>query len=103
KHFESILLSCEDILRETKDLLSKSKKISEQIEGLYTENKSCNYNYDNNAQPSGIVFELKNFESFIPHPVEQVMDKWQILLENYEAFFEKDNSITEIFKVKKAL
>lgn len=98
--FDNIILSCDEILSEVNDLIIKANKIAKSIEEHYNRNKSENYNYDNN--PSGTLFTLSRFESFIPHALENINDEWKTLTDNYEFFFSYDNAITDIFKVKKA-
>lgn len=99
--FVNILSSCKDILEEINDILKKASKLSKLIESQYYENKRLNHNYDNN--PSGTYFEMDRFKDYIPHPLNIANDKWEMLLKSYDLFFSNNKSITDIFKVKKAL
>ncbi|EPY7021359.1 TPA: hypothetical protein RU388_005031 [Klebsiella pneumoniae] len=98
--FDSIIISCDEILKEVKDLLVKAQNIARLIEEQYKENKRDNYDYDNRGR--GVYFTLNRFKTFIPHVLENINDEWKTLMDNYELFFSNDNSITDIFKVKKA-
>ena len=101
QYFKSIIISCEGILEEVNDLLIKASKIAQLIESQYFENRRSNYNYDNNL--SGTYFDIDRFIDYVPHPLNITNDKWEMLLKSYYQFFSKDKSITDIFKVKKAL
>lgn len=101
--FDNILNYCEKILEEAKDLRSKSIKINSFVDNQYKENKSRDYRYDSSDYPGGTLFTLERFESCIPNPFSVTDDIWNNLMKEHDLFFKKDNSITEIFKVKKAL